>query len=194
MIEKNLWPDITLLKQAAMIFSAAFDALVSCVTRFNGEAVMDVLEAAYQAEFYTDLREKFGNDALEAERPYPGTKADRCDLVVYPTDDSEIWIEIKYWGAKEDKAVIGDLAKLKKIGPVKAKPKRYPFLVAYWYETSDIITSAQGVRGLMGLSWLQGAGIDESLCWVAMIPQQRSEQYLSIPRSFGGVSMYRVTN
>jgi len=27
MIEKNLWPDTTLLKQAAMIFSSAFDAL-----------------------------------------------------------------------------------------------------------------------------------------------------------------------
>ena len=38
MIEKNLWLDITLLKQAAMIFSSAFNALVSCVTRFNGEA------------------------------------------------------------------------------------------------------------------------------------------------------------
>lgn len=194
MIEKNLQPDITLLKQAAMIFSSAFDSLVSCVTRFNGEAVMDVLEAAYQAEFYANLREKFGNDGLEAERPYPDSKADRCDIVVYPTDDSEIWIEIKYWGAKKDKAVIEDLLKLKKIGPVKAKPQRYPFLVAYWYETSDIMKGVQGIRDLMGLSWLQGAGIDENLCWFAMIPQQSSKQNLNIPRSFGGVSMYRVNN
>jgi len=31
MIEKNLWQDSILLKQAAMIFSSAFDALVSCI-------------------------------------------------------------------------------------------------------------------------------------------------------------------
>ena len=66
-------------------------------------------------------------------------------------------------GAKEDKAVIEDLVKLKKIGPVKTKTKGQLFLVAYWYETSDIMKGVQGIGDLMGLSWLQGAGIDENL-------------------------------